>query len=42
MTFDQGQRTILTFDIHLTSLTHLAECFKQIWDPRLQKFPINK
>ena len=25
VTFDQGQRMALTFDIHLTSLTHLVE-----------------
>ena len=30
MTFDQGQRMTLTFDTHSTSLTHLAECFKQL------------
>ena len=28
VTFDQGQKTTLTFDTHSTSLTHLAECFK--------------
>ena len=36
VTFDQGQRMTLTFDTHSTSLTHLAECFKQLWDLRLQ------
>ena len=36
VTFDQGQRMTLTFDTHSTSLTHLAECFKQLWDVRLQ------
>ena len=36
VTFDQGQRMILTFDTHSTSLIHLAECFKQLWDLRLQ------
>ena len=36
MTFDQGQRMTLTFDTHSTSLTHLAKCFKQLCDPRLQ------
>ena len=30
MTFGQGQRMTLTFDTHLTSLTHLAECKKKI------------
>ena len=30
VTFDQGQRMTLTFDTHSTSLTHLAECFKQL------------
>ena len=25
VTFDQGQRMALTFDIHSTSLTHLVE-----------------
>ena len=35
VTFDQGQRMTLTFDTHSTSLTHLAKCFKQLWDPRL-------
>ena len=30
MTFDHGQRMTLTFDTHSTSLTHLAECFKQL------------
>ena len=34
VTFDKGQR--MTFDTHSTSLTHLAECFKQLWDLRLQ------
>ena len=29
VTFDQGQRKTLTFDTHLTWLTHLAKCFKQ-------------
>ena len=42
VTFDQGQRMTLTFDTHSTSLTHLAECFKQLWDPKLQYFPKNK
>ena len=27
VTFDQGQRMILTFDTHSTSLIHLAKCF---------------
>ena len=36
VTFDQGQRMTLTFDTHSTSLTHLAKCFKQLWNPRLQ------
>ena len=36
VTFDQGQRMTLTFDTHSTSLTHLAKCFKQLWDLRLQ------
>ena len=36
VTFDQGQRMTLTFDTHCTSLTDLAECFKQLWDLRLQ------
>ena len=36
MTFGQVQRMTLTFDIHSTSLTHLAECFKPLWDLRLQ------
>ena len=36
MTFDQGQRMTLTFDTHSRSLTHLAKCFKQVWDLRLQ------
>ena len=39
VTFVQGQRMNLTFDTHLTSLTHLVECFKQLWDLKLQKFP---
>ena len=30
VTFDQGQRMALTFDTHSTSLTNLAECFKQL------------
>ena len=30
MTFGQVQRMTLTFDTHSTSLTHLAECFKQL------------
>ena len=37
MTFGQVQRMTLTFDTHSTSLTHLAECFKRLWDLRLQK-----
>ena len=41
MTFDQGQRMTLTFDTHSTSLTHLAKCFMQLWDPRLQWFQKN-
>ena len=36
VTFDQGQRMTMTSDTHLTSLTHSAKCFKQVWDPRLQ------
>ena len=28
--FDQGQRMALIFDTHSTSLTNLAECFKQL------------
>ena len=36
VTFDQGQRKTLAFDTHPTSLTNLAECSKQLWDPRLQ------
>ena len=32
----------LTFDTHSTSLTHLAKCFKQLRDPRLQEFPKKK
>ena len=36
--FDQGQRLTLTFDTHSTSLTHLAECFNQLWDLRLHSF----
>ena len=36
VTFDQGQRMTLTFDTHPTSKAHLAESFKQLWDPRLQ------
>ena len=36
MTFGQVQRMTLTFDTHSTSLTHLAECFKRLWDLRLQ------
>ena len=36
VTFDQGQRMTFTFDTHETSLTYLAECFKQLWDIRLQ------
>ena len=35
-TFDQGQRMTLTFDTYSTSSTHLAECFKQLWDTRLE------
>ena len=34
--FDQGQRMTLTFDTHSTSLTNLAKCFKQLWDPKQQ------
>ena len=30
VTFDQGQKMALTFDIHSTSLTNLAEHFKQL------------
>ena len=30
VTFDQGQRMTLTFDTHSTSLTYLANCFKQL------------
>ena len=30
VTFDQGQRMVLTFDTHSTSLTHLVEFFKQL------------
>ena len=30
VTFDQAQRMALTFDTHLTSLTHLVEFFKQL------------
>ena len=41
VTFDQGQRMTLTFDTHSTSLTHLVECFKQLWDVKMQKFPKN-
>ena len=40
--FDLGQRMTLAFDTHSTSLTHLAECFNQLWDLRLQEFPKNK
>ena len=29
---------ILTFDTHSTSLTHLGEGFKQLWDLRLHGF----
>ena len=36
VTFDRGQSMTLIFDTHSTSLTHLAECFKQLWDLRLQ------
>ena len=36
MSFGQGQRMTMTFDTHSTSLTHLAECFKWLWDLRLQ------
>ena len=36
VTFDQGQRMTLTFDTYSNSLTNLAECFKQLWDTRLQ------
>ena len=42
VTFDQGQRMTLTIDTHSTSLTHWVECFKQLWDLRLQKFKKNK
>ena len=42
MTFGQVQRMTLTFDTHSTSLTHLAECFKRLWDLRLQLFPKKK
>ena len=34
--FDHDQSMTLTFDTHSTSLTHLAECVKQLWDQRLQ------
>ena len=34
MIFDKGQRMTLTFDIHLTSFTHLDECFNQLWAPK--------
>ena len=30
VTFHQGQRIALIFDIHSTSLIHLAECFEQV------------
>ena len=39
--FDQDQRMTLTFDTHSTSLTHLVERFKQLWDLRLQQLPKN-
>ena len=39
VTFDQNQRMTLTFDTDSTSLTHWVECFKQLWDLRLQQFP---
>ena len=42
VTFDQGQKMTLTFDTHSTSLTHLAERFKRLWDLRLQQFPNNR
>ena len=42
VTFDQGQRTTLTFDTHSTSLALLAKCFKQLWDLRLKKFAKDK
>ena len=38
VTFDQGQRMTVTFDTHSTSLTHLAACFKQLWDQCCNKF----
>ena len=38
VTFDQGQRMALTFDTHSTSLTHLAKCFKQLWDQGCNSF----
>ena len=34
VTSDQGQRMTLTFDTHSTSLTHLAESFKQLKRPK--------
>ena len=36
VTFGQDQRITLIFDTHLTSFTHLVECFNQLWDLRLQ------
>ena len=36
VTFAQGQRMTLTFDTPSISLAHLADSFKQLWDPRLQ------
>ena len=30
VTFDQGQKMTLIFDTHSTSITNLAECFKQL------------
>ena len=40
--FDQSKRMTLTFDTHSTSLPHLVECFKHLWDLRLQQFPKKK
>ena len=34
--FCQGQRMTLTFDTHSTSLSHLVEWFKHLWDLWLQ------
>ena len=42
MIFGQGQRMTLTFDTHSTSLSHLAEWSKWLWDLRLQWFPKKK